>query len=534
MPTNRSGTTVRVATLEAMRGLEIRVIFGNPGSTEVPFLLDLPKDIDFVMGLHEGAVVGMATSYALATGRPAFVSLHTAAGLGNAVNAIANARDCHAPLVIVVGQQDRKQLHLNPFLSGRSLERIAGEYPVWTNLPARAQDVPGAIARAYHEAKAGAGPAIVVVPMGDWQETCDLIGAGAPERVLYPAEVGQDQLNPLVELLATATSPVIVTGAGTDSPAGFAAATALAERLGCPVWHEPFSGRAGFPEDHPQFAGHLDWHRAAIRASLEPHDLVLVLGTKAFQLYILDEDKPPVRADTRVVVISSNAEDVHRSDCALALVGPVAPICKALAARVPQREHTTGSPLRRPEAPPAGHPLRGGQVLQLLADLLPRDAVVMEEAPSHRDELLARIPTRTALGFCSSPNGGLGFGLAGAIGLRMAMPDRPVVAVVGDGAAMFGIQAIWSAVTYNIGVLFIVMANGRYGVMDGQAAARGATPPWPRFPGLEIAALARAMGCSAVRVDTFDEMTGIIKRAVPDLRALREPLLVEVTLRDEA
>ena len=99
---------------------------------------------------------------------------------------------------------------------------------------------------------------------------------------------------------------------------------------------------------------------------------------------------------------------------------------------------------------------------------------------------------------------------------------------------MFGIQAIWSAVTYNIGVLFIVMANGRYGVMDGQAAARGATPPWPRFPGLEIAALARAMGCSGVRVDTFDEMTGIIKRAVPDLRALREPLLVEVTLRDEA
>ncbi len=152
-----AGRTVRDAAFEVMRRHGLTRIFGNPGSTEISFLTDLPPDLEFVLGLHEGSVVGMASGYALARGEPAFVNLHTAAGLGNAINAIANARDCRAPLVILVGQQDRRQMAFEPFLTGRALERLAGEYPVWRQLPSRAQDVPGAIARAYHEAKAARG-----------------------------------------------------------------------------------------------------------------------------------------------------------------------------------------------------------------------------------------------------------------------------------------------------------------------------------------------------------------------------------------
>src|SRR5947209_12306506 len=165
--------TVRDAALDTMRQFGLTTIFGNPGSTEIPFLTDLPDDIRFVLGLHEGSVVGIATGYALARGEPAFVNLHTAPGLGNAINAIVNARDMHVPLVIVVGQQDRRQLAYEPFLTGRALERLAGDYPVWTSLPVRPQDVPGALARAYNEAVAARGPALVVVPMGDWNEPAD-------------------------------------------------------------------------------------------------------------------------------------------------------------------------------------------------------------------------------------------------------------------------------------------------------------------------------------------------------------------------
>src|SRR5277367_6768824 len=124
--------TVREAVLEVLREHGMTRIFGNPGSTEIPFLTDLPGDFEYVLGLHEGSLVGIASGYAIGRDRPAFVNLHTAPGLGNAVNAIAGARDNRAPLVILVGQQDRRQLALAPFLTGRSLEQLAGEYPVWT------------------------------------------------------------------------------------------------------------------------------------------------------------------------------------------------------------------------------------------------------------------------------------------------------------------------------------------------------------------------------------------------------------------
>jgi len=298
--------TVRDATFEVMRQLGMTQIFGNPGTTEIPFLVGLPEDLEFVMGLHEGPVVAIATGVALVTGHPQCVNLHTAHGLGNAINAIANARDLHAPLVVIVGQQDRRQLSIAPFLSGRALERVAGEYSVWSTLPVRPQDVPAAVARAYWEALAHQGPALVVVPMGDWLQPAGPLAASFPSSVVRPGVVSSAQLGPLTELLDAAQSPAIVTGGGNDSQAGWEATVRLAERLGCPVFHEPFSYRASFPETHPRFAGHLDWRRRAIRETLAPYDTVLVLGTKAFLVYILEEEEPIVMPETRVAVITSH------------------------------------------------------------------------------------------------------------------------------------------------------------------------------------------------------------------------------------
>src|ERR671936_811483 len=165
-------TTVRDATFDVFRRRGLTKLFSNPGSTEVPFLTDLPGEFEFVLGLHEGPVVAMATGYAIGRGAPSLAVLHTTAGLGNAVGAIATARVNRAPVVIVVGQQDRRHLVFEPFLTGR-LERLAGDYPVWVDLPVRAGDVPGAIERAVHEAETHRGPAIVIVPMDDWSAPVD-------------------------------------------------------------------------------------------------------------------------------------------------------------------------------------------------------------------------------------------------------------------------------------------------------------------------------------------------------------------------
>src|ERR671935_2513273 len=163
MSASQATPTVREATLEVLRRRSLTPMFANPGSTEVPFLTDLPDDIEFVLALHEGPVVALATGYAIGRGEPSLAVLHTTAGLGNAVGALATARVNRAPLVVVVGQQDRRHLVFEPFLAGK-LEGLAGEYPVWRTQPPRAQDVPGAIDRAWHEAVSHRGPALVVVP----------------------------------------------------------------------------------------------------------------------------------------------------------------------------------------------------------------------------------------------------------------------------------------------------------------------------------------------------------------------------------
>src|ERR671933_2498235 len=252
--------TVRDAFFDVLRARDMRRIFSNPGSTEVPLLAGLPGDLEFVLALHEGSVVGMATGVAIASGRPAFALLHTTAGLGNAVAAIATARVNRAPVVIVVGQQDRRHLALEPFLAGR-LEGLAGEYPVWVNLPAQAQDVPGAVARAWHEATTGRGPAIVIVPMDDWlapaAEDAELAAA---ERVVRPAAADPAAVEELAALLAGASAPALVVGAGADDAETWAALVTIAERLAAPVWQESFGARAGVPQDHPPLPRHLPAH----------------------------------------------------------------------------------------------------------------------------------------------------------------------------------------------------------------------------------------------------------------------------------
>jgi thiamine pyrophosphate-dependent acetolactate synthase large subunit-like protein len=526
--------TVRDVTLDVFRRHGMTTIFGNPGSTEIPLLAGLPDDISFVLALHEGSVVGIATGYALAREEPALVNLHTAPGLGNAVNAIANARDLRAPLVILVGQQDRRHVASGPFLTGHGLERLAGEYPVWATQPARPQDVPGAVARAWHEARTRCGPALVVVPMGDWEEEADEEGTavGAPLRLVNIARVDDEAVDELAALIADARAPALIVGAGIDSVEGWVAVVALAERLRCPVWQEAFCARAGFPQDHPLFAGHVHWSRRRRRETLAAHDLVIVVGSCAFRFYLYDEG-PAVAPGTVVALITDDPAEAHRSPVELALLAPPAATCAALAERVAQRPGESRPPREGPAAPPApprGAPLRPGHVFAALAERLPAESVVVEETPSSQPELYERLPVRSPHGFYSAPNGGLGFGLTGAIGLRMGDPTRPVVGIVGDGASMYTIQSLWSAAHYGVGVLLVVMANGGYRVMDGLAASHGRPGAWPSFENVDVSGLARAFGCPALRVETYDELLQALDDIVPGLAGRSEPLVLEVAL----
>jgi benzoylformate decarboxylase len=525
--------TGRDATFDVFRRRGLTKLFSNPGSTEVPVLTDLPDDIEFVLGLHEGPVVAMATGYAIGRDAASLALLHTTAGLGNAVGAIATARVNRAPVVIVVGQQDRRHLVFEPFLTGK-LEKLAGDYPVWVDLPARPGDVPGAIERAAHEAETHRGPALVIVPMDDWSATVDDDREdAAPSRIVRSAGADPAAVDALVRYLSEADSPAIVVGAGADDAETWAALQELAERLVAPVFQESFGARAGFPQDHPYFAGFLPADRPRLREKLAPYDRILVVGAPVFR-------QSPYAAgrftgdETRIAVIGEHSDEVHRSPADVAVLGPLASTCHELAQRLPPRDADPPERFVPPPPPEPAHPLLAGHVLAALAERLPEDAIVVEEAPVDRPELHERLPARRPLGFLSAAMGGLGFALGGATGLRMAQPDRPVVAVVGDGSSLYGIQALWTAAHYRVGVLFVVLSNGGYAIMDRLAERAGGDAPWPSFTDVDVAGLARAFGCDARKLSTYDELLAALDEVVPDLASRGEPLLLDVAIAPTA
>ena len=524
--------TVREATFDVLRRLGLTRIFSNPGSTEIPFLAGLPDDLEFVLGLHEGSVVGMATGYALGRGTPAFALLHTTAGLGNAVSALATARVNRAPLVVMVGQQDRRQLAQEPFLTGR-LHGLAGDYPVSVDQPVRAQDVPGALVRAYHAAAAARGPALVIVPMDDWlapaPEAHEVVG---PERLLQAGAAAPEAVDELAAWLDDARRPALVVGAGADTREGWDALVALAEHLVCPVFTEAFGARAGFPQDHPLFAGHLSPSRGRLRAMLAAHDAILAVGAPIFRQYAY-EPGPLVDPGTRLALVTDDTAEAQRSPSQLTIVAEPSAVCRGLVQRTEPREGPPPGPFPRPAplAPPAaGEPLRAGHVFDALAQRLPADAILVEESPSSRPELHARVPARVPMGFLSAAMGGLGFALPGTIGVRMALPDRPVVAVLGDGSSLYAIQALWSAARYRVGALLLVMANGRYAVMDKLAADTGKPAPWPAFDTIDIAAMARAQGCEAIRIEDHADLLACLDEVLAQLARRDAPLLLEIAV----
>jgi benzoylformate decarboxylase len=523
--------SVRDAAFEVLREHGLTSLFANPGSTEIHLLADLPDDLRFVLALHESSVVGMATGWAIGRGEPALAILHTTAGLGNAVGALATARVNRAPLVVLVGQQDRRHLAFEPFLAGR-LHGLAGEYPVWVDQPGRAQDLPGSIARACHEAVTAGGPALVIVPMDDWSAAADEEREfSAPARVVQARAADPAALRELAALVAGAKAPALVVGAGAADAETWRELVALAERLRCPVWQESFGARAGFPQDHPHFAGHLPADRGRLRETLARHDVVLVVGTSAFRQYPYVEG-PFVNPGTRVAVVSNDPAEAHRSAADLAVLAPPAAVCAELARLVPPREGPAPTPFVRPappEPPTGAEPLRAGHVLAAVAERLPQNAILIEETPSNRPELCARIPARAPLGFLSAAMGGLGFAIPAAVGVRMARPDAPVAAIVGDGSSLYGIQALWSAAHYRAGALFVILSNGGYAVMDRLVEQRGGKGPWPGF-GVDIAGMSRALGCPARTIAEHGDLLQTLDEVLPGLQDRDEPLLLEVTV----
>lgn len=516
--------SVRAVTFELLRSRGITTVFGNPGSTELGFLSDFPPDFRYVLGLHEGVAVAMADGFAQATGRPAFVNLHSACGVGNAMGAVVNAFHNRAPIVITAGNQDRRHLESEPYLFARSTELMA-PYVKSSREPVRPEDVPAAIDRAWQLAQTPpTGPVFVSVPMDDWAGEAESSPWRDPVSLARAVDAGTVQA--ISARLAESERPGIVAGAGVDRDGAWAVLVELAERLAAPVWAAPQAPRAGFPEDHGLFQGHLAPGYGSAAAQLAGRDLLLVLGAPVFSFLPYEPgavELPPI------VQVTDDPAEAARAPSAMSLVADVASAVRALLERTGTSGSGGAGPGRPavPATPEPSEPIAPAYLMATLGRMLDPDTIVVEESPSNRAEFRRHVRIRRPGSFFTTASGGLGFALPAAVGIKLADPSRRVVCVVGDGSALYVPQALWSAVRLGLAITVVIVDNARYAILDSAARFAGLEDiPGLELPGIDFVSLARSLGCTAERVTAPGDLADALSRALAGDR----PRLLDVVV----
>ena len=489
--------TVREAAFAVFEHFGVDKLFGNPGSTEIPMLRALP--FPYVMGLNEAVVVAMADGYARASGKPALVNLHSAAGTGHSLGNLFTAfRNC-APVVVTAGQQARSILPFDPFLYNERAAEFPRPYVKYSIEPARAEDVPLALIRAFVTALTPPmGPCYVSIPVDDWDRECEM--PALPELTLetVPSATGIERLSALLD---GARRPALVIGTGVANSGGWECAIRLAEKTGCAVWAAPYAARETFPEDHPQFAGFLPAWRADLRKLLGPYDAILVAGAPVFTWHV-EGSGPHFPEHAKLMVLSDDPQHLAALPGGGGVLGNVAEGLALLCERADARAYK-GKPRTFADPEPA---MTAKYVLKRVAALRPANAVIVEEAPTARGPEHEVMPITREGGFYTCASGGLGYSLPAAVGVALGQSDK-VIAILGDGAAMYTIQGLFAAAAEKANVSFLILNNAAYAALTGFSSEFGMNHvPGCDLSGLEFVKLAEGHGVTARRVDSVDQL----------------------------
>jgi benzoylformate decarboxylase len=510
--TTNTPVTVKDATLNLLRAFGIRKVFGNPGSTELPFLGDWPDDIDYVLGLQEASVIGMADGYAQATRNAGFVNLHSAAGVGNALGNVYTAHRNQTPLVITAGQQARSILPLQAFLYAERASEFPRPYVKFSIEPARAEDVPAAIARAYYVAmQPPCGPTFVSVPVDDWTHQTQPLEARSVSREIGP---DPDAMKALVAALSASQRPALVVGPGVDRAEAVELMVRVAEKTKAAAWASPFSARCSFPELHPQFAGFLHASPAQLSDALREYDLVVVIGAPVFTFHVEGHASIFDGAAT-IFQITDDPTAAAATPVGTSIIASMKPALTMLLELLPQTERAVAKGRVLPPAPASGDPIPVEFLLHTLSSALPDGAVLVEEAPSHRPAMQKFMPMRGRDSFYTMASGGLGFSLPAAVGMALGRPGIRTVCLIGDGSAMYSIQALWTAAQRKLPLTIVVINNAGYGAMHSfSQVMQVRNVPGLDLPGIDFVKMAQGLGCDAVRVSKASELAAALQRGL--------------------
>ncbi len=536
--------TGKRALMEQLVADGVRHIFGNPGTTEQPFMDVLQEypQLQFILALHEGVAVSMADAYARLTRRPAFVELHIAPGLGNGLGMIHNAKVGQSPLVIYAGQSESQTLFQEPHLSGPLVE-MARPLCKWAYQVEHAHDVPQALRRAFKvAAEPPQGPVFLALPMDvlDHEAEVDIRPTAYTSWRTRPDLAALAQA---AELLLAASHPMILAGDRVALSGAQAEVVALAELLGAAIF-ENYASEVNVPASHPLYLGAHPFGGGPkqLAATLAECDLLLCVGAPLFQI-IFPKTKPPLAPGTKLVQIDLLSWELNKNipaDVAI-LADPKAALGELIAlvrdgrtpaqaqaadARAAAVAERTAAARERYRAHARAHwddvPISAPRLMHELCTALPENALVFSEAITNQLHLVAALQPSGPEQLMNGRGGGIGPGLPGTLGAQLARPDRKVVGVCSDGAAMYAITALWTAAHHQIPVTYVMLSNASYRILKlNLVEYLGTAIKGRRFvaldlndPPLRFDRLAEAMGVPARRVERPEELAGVLREAL--------------------
>ncbi len=548
------------AFLEILAASGVRHIFGNPGSTELPLNDVLVQDsrFEYIFGLHELPATAMADGYAMASGGLGVVCVHISCGVGNAMGMLYNAYTAGTPLLLLAGQQDRRLRLSEPVLAGDTVA-VTRPWTKWAIEVQRLEDIPTAVRRAVQTALTPpTGPVFMSLPIDIQLEAADDLDLTPPHipdrRVRPPLEA----LHKAADILAQAQNPAILAGSRVTEAGAVDELVTLAKRLGAPVLAEQQTshGRLPMPADHPLYAGILSLWAPDIRQRLADFDVILAVGLDVLRLYIYREPARPIPEHARLIHLDADPWQIGKnypvevglvSDPKTGLVelaqrlSEIQPPDQAqkaaerLQTSAAQRAAARESLLADIDAQMDRRPMTALAFMGALCRVLPSNGVVVEEAVTTHQNLLERLGVlKDPTGYLAHRGWALGWGLGSAIGVKLAWPDRPVVALLGDGAALYGIQGLWTAAHHHVPVTFLIANNAQYKILKisgdvmrlPQMAQRNYLAMDLVEPAVDFVGLARSFGVEAHRMTEPEELAERIR----DSLDREEPLLLDATI----
>jgi benzoylformate decarboxylase len=550
----KSLITGRAAFLQLLIDEGVTHLFGNPGTTELAIMEAVPQfpELTYVLGLQESVVLSMADGYARASNKLVAVNLHCTPGLGHAMGALYSAKFSGSPLIITAGQYELGYGLQEPLLY-EPLVPLAQPLVKWAVEVTRIQDLPRIMRRAAKIALAPpTGPVFISLPGSILDDEAEL-DLGTPTRVDVSSRPSDEALERLAERLLQAESPVIIAGRELANHEAFSEAGELAELLGAAVYHEPVPYNARFPSNHPACMGDLTRNQVKVRQTLQQYDLLLCLGADLLRMSPyspidpLPDAMPVMHITERDWELGKNypTEFAIRADVKTTLRA-LLPILRSKrsskqASEASRRLRQLASrnwSMQRDEARrqtgemSISSPIDPRYLMMRLVDALPDNAIVVEEALTAAPALASFLPMRDPNSFYGLASGGLGFGLPGAIGISLAQPGRPVVAAIGDGSAMYGIQALWTAAHLRLPITYVLINNRSYRIIKERLLAGRKTDRFVAMdmkdPPIDFAAVARGLGLTARCVTDPNDIDSALRDAI----ASALPNLIEVIVDD--